>query len=93
MGAELITVRCRMSHPGQISGWLFVALDKQTVMFMAPASGLDGTGLPWELLKEERKLEKFRRDFSFKETELTSFIRFKIEIEENTLRKWFEENG
>lgn len=82
-----------MSQPGQISGWLFVALDKQTVMFMTADSGLDGTGLPWELLKKEVTLEIFRRDFMFRETGLTNFTRFKIEIELAALRKWFEENG
>lgn len=89
LGAELKWY-CRMPKSVRISGCLLVSFDRKIVMYLSNLNGLDETELPWELLMEPGNLEAFRRDFLFKETELTTLTRFKIEIEKSTLQRWFE---
>jgi hypothetical protein len=79
-----------MPESERISGYLLLSPERGVVMYMSTLDGLDETGLPWELLKEPGNLEAFRRDFLFKETELTTLTRIKIEIEKATLQRWFE---
>ncbi len=79
-----------MSDSGRISGWLFVDQESKTIMFVSRNGRTDETDLPWDLLKEPGNLEAFRRDFAFKEIELRSFLRFKLDMEEENLGPWFE---
>ena len=79
-----------MGDSVRISGWLFVDQESKTIMFVCRNGRTDETDLPWDLLKEPGNLEAFRRDFAFKEIELRSFCRFKIDMEEAILRRWFE---
>jgi len=78
-----------MSHPGHISGWLFVDQESKTTLYVSRNGRTDETGLPWNLLLDAGALDAFRRDFSFQEVELAGFCRFKIDIEEQSLQRWF----
>lgn len=78
-----------MSHPGRISGWLFFDPESNTTIFVSRSGRADETGLPWDLLRETGTLDAFRKDFSFEEVALAGFFRFKIDIEEQSLRRWF----
>jgi hypothetical protein len=59
-------------------------------MYVSRNGRTDDTGLPWKLLLEAGNMEAFRRDFLFKEVEIARFCRFRIDIEEASLRRWFE---
>jgi len=74
----------------RISGWLFVDQETKTIIYVSSNGKSDETGLPWDLLFQPGNIEEFRRDFLFKELKLNTFYRFKIDVEVDSLQRWFQ---
>jgi len=74
----------------RITGWLFIDQESKTIIYVSKNGDSDDTGLPWEVLSEAGNLAAFRRDFGFKLIEIANFKRFKIDVEIDSLRRWFE---